>query len=98
MALIGGVHTTSTAATRLSTDSTPCDQLVLRLQISGTTCYWGGSAVGSTGTSAYGFMVGGTNPESYTIGPFSHGPVRPNEVYIASGAAAESINWFGHEF
>lgn len=95
MALIGGQHTTSTTATKLADDDTPCSQLVLRLQAAGTTLYWGGSAVTSAPLNAYGFCEA---KESYTIGPFDRGPVRPSEVFIASGAASEILFWFGKEF
>lgn len=95
MALIGGQHTTSTAATKLADDDTPCSQIVLRLNTSGTTLYWGGSTVASTPANAYGFVKA---EESYTIGPFDRGPVRPSEIFIASGAGSEIVFWFGKEF
>jgi len=90
--LIGGQHTTSTAATQLSTDTTPFSQLVLRLNVAGTTLYWGGSNVTSAPANALGFCQA---VESYTIGPFDRGYVRASDIYIASGAASEIVFWFG---
>lgn len=99
--MIGGQHTTSTAATQLANDDTPCSQIIVRAgsvaggtMVNSTTVgYFGGSDVTSTPTNAHGYME---QKESYTFGPKDGGGyIRAKDIYLAFTNSADTVFWDG---
>ncbi len=97
---IGGMHSTSTAVKVLDSDTTPLDQLTIRVKCASTATivYFGGSDVTSTPANAHGYLKDlgpAGSGDSYTWGPFSHGYVKPNEIYVIGTASADIVFWEG---
>jgi hypothetical protein len=84
---LGGTKAVSSAAaSKLLDDDTPLMQLTIRLAAGapGTTYFSETSAVTSTGTSAHGFLV---EKDSFTWGPYPHGFVKANELFVIGNAS-----------
>ena len=91
---IGGVHTVTSAAQLLSSDSTPLAQLTIRAKTGNTTpVYFASSSdVTSASANAHGYVK---SDESYTWGPYSHGYVKATEIYLVGATSGDIVFWEG---
>jgi hypothetical protein len=90
--IIGGVHTVSATPVVLSSDTTPCRAIAIRLRSAAVGTIYIGDENMTGADDAFAFVEPGESFGYQSFLPASG--MRPNEIYII-GTAGDKLHWSG---